>query len=55
MYTRILEETASINKGLLQRAKELRLKNLFANIVHDRLIVYEKEKGNGISESQWNP
>ena len=40
-----LEETASIHKNLLQKAK----------VVHDRLIVYEKERGNDISEAQGDP
>ena len=46
------EETASIRKGLLQKAKDLRSQNKVAKVVHDRLIVYEKERGNDISEAQ---
>ena len=46
------EETASICEGLLQKAKDLRLQNKVAKVVHDKLIVYEKERGNDISEAQ---
>ena len=49
------EETASIRKGLLQKAKDLRSQNKVAKIVHDRLIVYKKVRGNDISEAQGNP
>ena len=49
------EETASICKGLLQKAKDLRSQNKVAKVVHDKLIVYEKERGNYISEAQGNP
>ena len=49
------EETASIRKGLLQKAKDLRSQNKVAKVVHDKLIVYEKERGNDISEAQGNP
>ena len=49
------EETASIRKGLLQKAKDLRSQNKVAKIVHDRLIVYEKERGDDISEAQGDP
>ena len=49
------EETASIRKGLLQKAKDLRSQNKVAKVVHDKLIVYEKERGNYISEAQGNP
>ena len=49
------EETASIRKDLLQKAKDLRLQNKVAKVVHDKLIVYEKERGNDISEAQGNP
>ena len=49
------KETASIRKGLLQKAKDLRSQNKVAKIVHDRLIVYEKERGNDISEAQGDP
>ena len=49
------EETASIRKGLLQKAKDLRSQNKVAKVVHDKLIVYEKEKGNDISEIQDDP
>ena len=38
------EETASIRKGLLQKAKDLRSQNKVAKVVHDKLIVYEKER-----------
>ena len=50
-----LEETANICKGLLQKAKDLRSQNKVAKVVHDRLIVYEKERGNDISEAQGDP
>ena len=49
------EETASIRKGLLQKAKDLRSQNKVAKVVHDRLIVYEKERRNDISEAQGDP
>ena len=49
------EETASIRKGLLQKAKDLRSQNKVAKVVHDKLIVYEKERGNDISETQGDP
>ena len=49
------EETASIRKGLLQKAKDLRSQNKEAKVVHDRLIVCEKERGNDISEAQGDP
>ena len=49
------EETASIRKGLLQKAKDLRSQNKVAKVVHDGLTVYEKERGNGISEAQGDP
>ena len=49
------EETASIRKGLLQKAKDLRLQNKVAKVVHDKLIVYEKERGSDISEAQGDP
>ena len=49
------EETASIRKGLLQKAKDLRSQNKVAKVVHDRLIVCEKERGNDISEAQGDP
>ena len=49
------EETASIRKGLLQNAKDIRSQNKVAKVVHDKLIVYEKERGNDISEAQGNP
>ena len=43
LYIRgFLEETASIRKGLLQKAKDLRSENKVAKVVHDKLIVYEK-------------
>ena len=34
------EETASIRKDLLQKAKDLRSRNKVAMVVHDRLVVY---------------
>ena len=37
-------ETASIRKRLLQKAKDLRSQNKVAKVVHDKLIVYEKER-----------
>ena len=49
------EETASIRKGLLQKVKDLRSQNKVAKVVHDRLIVCEKERGNDISEAQGDP
>ena len=49
------EETASIRKGLLQKAKDLRSQNKEAKVVHDRLIVCEKQRGNDISEAQGDP
>ena len=36
------KETASIRKGLLQKAKDRRSENKVAKVVHDKLIVYEK-------------
>ena len=50
-----LEDRASIFKVLLQKAKDLRLQIKVAKAVHDRLIVYEKEGGNDISEAQGDP
>ena len=47
-------ETASIRKGLLQKARDLRLQKV-ATVVHDKLIVYGKERGNNISEVQGDP
>ena len=49
------EETASIRKGLLQKAKDLRSQNKVAKVVHDKLIVYEKERRNNFSEAQGDP
>ena len=49
------EETASIRKGLLQKAKDLRSQNKVAKVVHDKLIVYEKQRVNDISEAQGDP
>ena len=46
------EDTASIRKGLLQKAKDLRSQNKVAKVVLDELIVNEKERGNDISETQ---
>ena len=48
-------ETASIRKNLLQKAKDLRLQNKVAKVVHDKLIVYEKERGNDFSQAQGDP
>ena len=45
------ELTASI-EGLLQKAKDFRLENKVAKIVHDKSIVYENERGNDFSEVQ---
>ena len=50
-----MEETASIRKGLLQKAKDLRSQNKVAKIVHDKLIVDVKKTGNDISEAQDDP
>ena len=47
------EETASIRKGLLQKAKDLQ--NKVAKVVNDKLIHYEKDRGNDISEVQGDP
>ena len=44
-------ETASIRRGLLQKAKDLQSQKKAAKVVHDRLIVYEKERENDISEA----
>ena len=49
------EEKASVRKGMLQKAKDLWLQNKVAEILRDKLIVYEKERGNTISETQCNP
>ena len=49
------KETASIRKGLLQKAKDLRSQNKIAKVVHDKLTVYEKERRNDISEAQGDP
>ena len=49
------EDTASIRKDLLRKAKDLRSQNKVAKIVYDRLIVYEKKTGNDISEAQGDP
>ena len=38
------EETASIRKGLLQKAKDLRLQNKLAKIVHDKSIMRKREE-----------
>ena len=50
-----MEETASIPKGLLQKAEGLRLQSKAAKIAHDELIVYEKVRGYDISEAQGHP
>ena len=47
-------EAASIRKGLLQKAKDLRSQKA-ATVVHDKLIVYGKKRGNDISEAQGDP
>ena len=39
-----MKETASIRKGLLQKAKDLRLQGKAAKVAHDELIAYEKER-----------
>ena len=49
------EATASIHKSLLQKAKDLPSQNKVAKVAHDKLIVYEKERGNYISETQGDP
>ena len=49
------EETESIRKGLLQKTKKLRSRNKVAKVIYDKLIVYEKERGNNISEIQSIP
>ena len=48
-------EKVSIHKGFLYKAKDLRPKHKVANVVHDRLIVYEKERGNITSKAQGDP
>ena len=45
------EEAASIRKGMLKKTKDLRSQNMVAKVVHNRLIVYEKQRGNDISEA----
>ena len=56
LYIRgFLEETASIRKGLLQKAKDLQSQSKVAKVAHDNLIVYEKERRNDFSEAQSNP
>ena len=47
------EVKASILKDLQQKVKGLRLQNKVTMVVQDKLIVYEKEKGN-IFEAQGN-
>ena len=47
------EETASIRKDLLQKAKDLRLQNKVAKVVHDRLFMKRRE--NYIFETQGDP
>ena len=37
------------------KAKDLRLQNKVAKVVHDRLIIYEKERGDDISEARRDP
>ena len=50
------KETACFSKGLLQKAKDLRLQNKVAKVVHDKWkIVYEKGRRNDISEAQGDP
>ena len=49
------EETASIRKGFLQKTKDLPSQNKVAKVVHDKLIVYEKQRVNDISEAQGDP
>ena len=48
-------ETASIRKGLLQKEKYFQSQNKVAKVVHNKFIVYEKERGNDISEAQGDP
>ena len=48
-------ETASIRKGLLQKEKDLRSQNKVSKVVHNKLIVYEKERRNDVSEAQGDP
>ena len=50
-----MEETAIIRKGLLQKVKDFRSQNKVAKVLHDKLIVYEKERGNELSEAQGHP
>ena len=40
---------------MLKEAKDLRSQNIVAKVVHDTLIVYEKERGNDIFEAQGDP
>ena len=40
---------------LATEAKELGSQNKVAKVVHDKLIVYEKERGSDISEAQGDP
>ena len=40
------EETGSICKALLQKAKDLQSQNKAAKVVYDKWIVYKKERGN---------
>ena len=49
------EITASTIKGMLQKARDLSSQNKVVKVVHDRLIVHEKERRNGISEAQGDP
>ena len=45
------EETAFTRKDLLQKTKDVRSQNKVAKVMHDRLIAYEIERGNDISEA----
>ena len=39
-----MKETASIRKGLLQKAKDLRLQSKAAKVAHDELFVKKREE-----------
>ena len=49
------EITASAIKSMLQKARYLKSQNKVVKVVHDRLIVHEKERENDISEAQGDP
>ena len=46
------EETASIRQELPLKIKDLRSQNKVEKVAHNRLIVYEKQRGNNFSEAQ---